>query len=33
MFQDSDGGSTAPQSSYDWHDVRFIGAVLPPSES
>jgi hypothetical protein len=27
MFQDSDGGSTAPQSSYDWHDVRFIGAV------
>ncbi|WP_156461095.1 PilZ domain-containing protein [Devosia sp. Root436] len=27
MFQSADGGSTPSRSHFDWHDVRFIGAV------
>lgn len=27
MFQTDDGGMPSSRSSFDWHDVRFIGAV------
>lgn len=27
MFQSADGGETPSRSHFDWHDVRFIGAV------
>ena len=27
MFQDADGEVTSSRSHFDWHDVRFIGAV------
>ena len=27
MFQSADGGNAPSRSNFDWHDVRFIGAV------